>query len=145
MPTVQVQYCLLSETLTSINCKAGSFCKPGSSEWGRCRYVRPRFVDEKAPAQLKIVQGRHPVLDVALDAPVVPNDTQLGAAGPSALVITGPNMGGKSCYIRQAALIAIMAQVISHPHSLLCCNDFGRPFGLWDRCADGGVDGLSSY
>ena len=68
---------------------------------------------EKAPAQLQIVQGRHPVLDVAVDTPVVPNDTQLGAGGPSALVITGPNMGGKSCYIRQAALIAIMAQVIS--------------------------------
>ena len=68
-------------------------------------------MDEKAPAQLRIVQGRHPVLDVALDSPVVPNDTQLGAGGPRALVITGPNMGGKSCYIRQAALIAIMAQV----------------------------------
>ena len=77
-----------------------------------CRYVRPQFVDESAPAQLKIVQGRHPVLDVALDSPVVPNDTQLMAGGPCALVITGPNMGGKSCYIRQAALIAIMAQVL---------------------------------
>lgn len=76
-----------------------------------CRYVRPQFVDETAPARLKIRQGRHPVLDVALDTPVVPNDTDLKAEGPCALVITGPNMGGKSCYIRQAALIAIMAQV----------------------------------
>ena len=77
-----------------------------------CRYVRPQFVDESAPAQLNIVQGRHPVLDVALDTPVVPNDTHLTSGGPCALVITGPNMGGKSCYIRQAALIAIMAQVL---------------------------------
>ncbi len=75
------------------------------------RYVRPQFVDEGQAAQLRIVQGRHPVLDVALDIPVVPNNTDLSAKGPCALVITGPNMGGKSCYIRQAALIAIMAQV----------------------------------
>lgn len=73
-------------------------------------------MDESAPAQLKIVQGRHPVLDVALDTPVVPNDTHLTAGGPCALVITGPNMGGKSCYIRQAALIAIMAQVLAVMH-----------------------------
>lgn len=77
--------------------------------------MRPRFVDESAAAQLNIVQGRHPVLDVALDTPVVPNDTRLAAGGPRALVITGPNMGGKSCYIRQAALIAIMAQVNLSP------------------------------
>lgn len=80
------------------------------------RYVRPQFVEEDQAAQLHIVQGRHPVLDTALDTPVVPNDTHLAAAGPCGLVITGPNMGGKSCYIRQAALIAIMAQVtLLHP------------------------------
>ncbi len=87
------------------------------------RYVRPHFVDEDQAAQLRIVQGRHPVLDVALDTPVVPNNTDLSARGPYALVITGPNMGGKSCYIRQAALIAIMAQVcLSHQsHTRACC------------------------
>ncbi|KAL3139906.1 hypothetical protein ABBQ38_004198 [Trebouxia sp. C0009 RCD-2024] len=90
-------------SLDALHSLATLACNPG--------YVRPRFVDETAPAQLKIVQGRHPVLDVALDNPVVPNDTHLTAGGPCALVITGPNMGGKSCYIRQAALIAIMAQV----------------------------------
>lgn len=98
-------------------------------------------MDEKAPAQLKIVQGRHPVLDVALDTPVVPNDTQLSAGGPSALVITGPNMGGKSCYIRQAALIAIMAQVIPYPRSLVLCNDSVQPFGLWNKFANTRVSG----
>ena len=98
-------------------------------------------MDEKAPAQLQIVQGRHPVLDVALDTPVVPNDTQLAAGGPSALVITGPNMGGKSCYIRQAALIAIMAQVIPYPRTLVWCNHSVPPSGLWNRCAHVGFSG----
>lgn len=75
------------------------------------RYVRPSFVEANQPPRLNIVQGRHPVLDVALESTVVPNDTHLAAGGPRALVITGPNMGGKSCYMRSAALIAIMAQV----------------------------------
>ena len=85
--------------------------------------MRPQFVDERQAAQLHIVQGRHPVLDVALDTPVVPNNTDLSARGPCALVITGPNMGGKSCYIRQAALIAIMAQVClpNLSHTRACC------------------------
>lgn len=94
-----------------------------TSRMSSYRYVRPQFVDEDQAAQLHIVQGRHPVLDVALDTPVVPNNTDLSARGPCALVITGPNMGGKSCYIRQAALIAIMAQVcLSHQsHTRACC------------------------
>ncbi|KAL0026611.1 hypothetical protein WJX77_010338 [Trebouxia sp. C0004] len=90
-------------SLDAIHSLAALACNTG--------YVRPQFVDEDQATQLRIVQGRHPVLDVALDTPVVPNNTDLSGRGPCALVITGPNMGGKSCYIRQAALIAIMAQV----------------------------------
>ena len=77
------------------------------------RYVRPEFAGEGEEPQLVIREGRHPVLAAALgEATVVPNDTELrGRAGPRVAVVTGPNMGGKSCYIRQAALIAVMAQV----------------------------------
>ena len=77
--------------------------------------MRPEFAGEREEPQLVIRGGRHPVLAAALsDAVVVPNDTELrGNAGPRVAIVTGPNMGGKSCYIRQAALIAIMAQARS--------------------------------
>lgn len=51
------------------------------------------------------------VLDTVLGDNFVPNDTTLCADGEYCQIVTGPNMGGKSCYIRQVALIAIMAQV----------------------------------
>lgn len=55
----------------------------------------------------------HQVLETILQDNFVPNDTDLEADGEYCQIITGPNMGGKSCYIRQVALIAIMAQVKS--------------------------------
>jgi DNA mismatch repair protein MSH3 len=76
-------------------------------------YARPEFVPPGAPPQLHITGGRHPVLDVLLEGGFVANDARLGGGGPGAErchVITGPNMGGKSCLIRQAALIVCMAQ-----------------------------------
>lgn len=51
------------------------------------------------------------ILDSTLQDAFVPNDTFLGGPNERCQIITGPNMGGKSCYIRQVALIAIMAQV----------------------------------
>ncbi len=54
--------------------------------------------------------GRHPVVESVLESPFVPNDLELGDAR-RLLVITGPNMGGKSTYMRQTALIAILAHV----------------------------------
>jgi DNA mismatch repair ATPase MutS len=53
------------------------------------------------------------VLETTLQDNFVPNDTNLHADGEYCQIVTGPNMGGKSCYIRQVALIAIMAQVKS--------------------------------
>jgi DNA mismatch repair protein MutS len=60
--------------------------------------------------QLEIVEGRHPVLDVTLAQRFVPNDCRLTTDGDRLLVITGPNMAGKSTYIRQVALLVLLAQ-----------------------------------
>ncbi|RZC64894.1 hypothetical protein C5167_008588 [Papaver somniferum] len=74
-------------------------------------YVHPVFVNDGEPVQIRISSGRHPVLDSISQDSFVPNDTNLHADEEYCQIITGPNMGGKSCYIRQVALIAIMAQV----------------------------------
>jgi DNA mismatch repair protein MutS len=72
-------------------------------------YCRPEMV---ADPELAIDSGRHPVLDAIMPhGDFVPNDTHLGAEGGSILLITGPNMAGKSTYIRQVALIVILAQM----------------------------------
>jgi DNA mismatch repair protein MutS len=69
-------------------------------------YVRPTFNDRRT---LTIKDGRHPVVEQALGPAFIPNDTQLDDQ-QSLLIITGPNMGGKSTYLRQVALTCIMAQ-----------------------------------
>ncbi|KAH9324117.1 hypothetical protein KI387_004295, partial [Taxus chinensis] len=74
-------------------------------------YVRPFFVEDSELPQLSIQAGRHPVLESTLQESFVPNDTLLHGSSERCQIITGPNMGGKSCYIRQVALIVIMAQV----------------------------------
>ncbi len=72
------------------------------------RYVRPGLDESRA---LRIVGGRHPVLELQGGEPFVPNDLHCDADGDQLLVLTGPNMGGKSTYLRQNALIVIMAQM----------------------------------
>ncbi|WP_145034772.1 DNA mismatch repair protein MutS [Caulifigura coniformis] len=85
----------------------------------RSNYCRPQVV---ADPVLDIREGRHPVLDrVKLSGEFVPNDVRLGRTGdvaspdlstaPHILLITGPNMAGKSTYIRQTALLTVMAQM----------------------------------
>ena len=62
--------------------------------------------------EIRITQGRHPVVEQMLKNTLfVPNDTVLGADGCRAAIITGPNMAGKSTYMRQVALIVLMAQM----------------------------------
>ena len=68
---------------------------------------RPKFTDGTL---LQIEGGRHPVVESARDHPFIPNDTQLDDKRRM-LLITGPNMGGKSTYMRQNALIALLAHV----------------------------------
>ena len=61
---------------------------------------------------LTIVEGRHPVVEKMLKgAPFVPNDTHMDGGEDLAAIITGPNMAGKSTYMRQVALIVLMAQM----------------------------------
>ncbi|MGC1380284.1 MAG: DNA mismatch repair protein MutS [Candidatus Baltobacteraceae bacterium] len=71
-------------------------------------YVRPGFVDESVVA---IEDGRHPVMEAVLHANFVPNDLHLSVSEQRFVLLTGPNMGGKSTYLRQAGLLAIMAQI----------------------------------
>jgi DNA mismatch repair protein MutS len=71
-------------------------------------YVRPIFVDESVVA---IEDGRHPVMEAALHAHFVPNDLSLRISDQRFILVTGPNMGGKSTYLRQAGLLTIMAQI----------------------------------
>jgi DNA mismatch repair protein MutS len=76
-------------------------------------YCRPHFA--AASDELEIVEGRHPVLEqlelTGGNDRFVPNDLYLNSTSHSILLITGPNMGGKSTYLRQAALTLLMAQM----------------------------------
>ncbi|HEV8334578.1 MAG TPA: DNA mismatch repair protein MutS, partial [Steroidobacteraceae bacterium] len=74
------------------------------------RYTAPELTDEPV---VEISEGRHPVVEQFIDQPFVPNDLQLHE-NRRILVITGPNMGGKSTYMRQTALIAILARMGSY-------------------------------
>jgi DNA mismatch repair protein MutS len=72
-------------------------------------YVRPRVT---AGREIRIVGGRHPVVEEALGRErFVANDVALGTSARDVLIVTGPNFGGKSTYIRQTALLVILAQL----------------------------------
>ncbi|XP_063819985.1 DNA mismatch repair protein Msh3 isoform X2 [Pseudophryne corroboree] len=77
-------------------------------------YCRPTVHD--CGSQVIIKNGRHPVIDLLLEEQnqYVPNSTSLLADSERVMIITGPNMGGKSSYIKQVALITIMAQIGSY-------------------------------
>jgi len=78
----------------------------------RHNYCRPELDDGDA---LHIVAGRHPVVEVSQrDVPFVPNDTECSTSEAQILLLTGPNMAGKSTYLRQVALITLMAQIGSY-------------------------------
>lgn len=77
---------------------------------------RPRFVEEPC---MRISQGRHPVVEQVLDTPFVANDLGLDD-NTRMLIITGPNMGGKSTYMRQTALIVLLAHIGSFVPAASC-------------------------
>ena len=70
-------------------------------------YVRPVFAEN---TRIEIADGRHPVMEAILRTNFVPNDLRLDEAQQRFILLTGPNMGGKSTFLRQAALLVIMAQ-----------------------------------
>ena len=72
-------------------------------------YVRPRLIDAEA---IDIRAGRHPVVERVMGpGTFVPNDTSMSNSDARLIVLTGPNMAGKSTYIRQVGLIVLMAQI----------------------------------
>ena len=101
IPAVQADASLVAKT----DCLL-SFAKSAAEH----RYVRP--VVEAADTVLDIKQGRHPVIETQLPAgeTYVPNDVYLDSQRQQIMIITGPNMAGKSALLRQTALITLMAQ-----------------------------------
>jgi len=93
----------LAETIAQCDCLASL-----AHIAARRHYVRPKISDE---TRIVIREGKHPVLAETLGSEFVPNDVELGGGAGDIAVITGPNMSGKSTYIRQTALLALMAQV----------------------------------
>jgi DNA mismatch repair protein MutS len=76
-------------------------------------FVRPELTDT---TELEIVGGRHPIVEAAVPAEFIPNDTHLAALaseheGPRVMLLSGPNMAGKSTYLRQVATIVLLAQI----------------------------------
>jgi DNA mismatch repair protein MutS len=92
----------------------------GAERWN---WVRPTLCDER---MLKIENGRHPVVEIVRREPFEPNDLELHD-DRRMLVITGPNMGGKSTYMRQNALIVLLAHIGS------CVPASGARIGPIDR------------
>jgi DNA mismatch repair protein MSH3 len=74
-------------------------------------YAKPEYSDTN---EINIIEGRHPMVEQLLSDAYIPNDTDLSSSATRALLLTGPNMGGKSSYVRQVALICIMAQIGSY-------------------------------
>ncbi|WP_292388036.1 DNA mismatch repair protein MutS [Methanosarcina sp. UBA5] len=101
-------------------------------------YIRPQLTDD---CKILIRDGRHPVVENTVHGGFVPNDTEMDCKENQFLLVTGPNMAGKSTYMRQTALIAIMAQVGSFvPASYASIGVIDQVFtriGAFDDLASG--------
>ena len=100
-------------------------------------YVRPRI---SSGDEILIQDGRHPVVE-RQSQPFIPNDLYMNASSDQLLILTGPNMGGKSTYLRQTALIVIMAQmgsfVPARAARLGCVDRIYTRVGASDNLAKG--------
>ena len=92
----------LAEIVATVDCLCG-FAHLALSQ----NYVRPKITNG---TEQVINDGRHPVLAEILGNEFVPNDVEIGAGTGDVMIITGPNMSGKSTYIRQTALLVLLAQ-----------------------------------
>ncbi len=104
----------------------------------RNNYIRPQVTDENI---IEISEGRHPVVERLTREKFIPNDIHLDSKEKQVLIITGPNMAGKSTYLRQNALIVIMAQMGGFvPVASACLGIVDRVFtrvGAADNLAGG--------
>ena len=92
----------ISKVISEIDCLQ-AFANVSSSN----NYVRPKLVNERV---IKLIEDRHPVVEQVIDSEYVPNDIIMDS-NTNILLITGPNMAGKSTYMRQLAITVIMAQI----------------------------------
>lgn len=145
----RMEYQLFSELLEIINAESYEILKTSAAigkldvissfaESASLNNYKPAvFVDER---ELKIEFGRHPVVEHFTSSSFVPNNTSLSEQIPIS-VVTGPNMSGKSTYLRQVAIIAIMAQIGSWvPAQKLTMGIIDRVFtraGLQDDISQG--------
>ncbi|KAK8125165.1 MutS domain V [Apiospora kogelbergensis] len=74
-------------------------------------YSKPTFLPSDSPPTVSVQNGRHPIAEQTLTTSYIPFTTTLAAPSPLAQLITGPNMGGKSSYVRAVALLVLLAQV----------------------------------
>lgn len=90
-------------TLDCLLCLAKVAAQPG--------YTKPTFLPSTSAPTISISQGRHPIAEQILDGAYIPFSTTLTHPSPMANLITGPNMGGKSSFVRALALIVLLAQI----------------------------------
>ncbi|KAI9292899.1 DNA mismatch repair protein [Neoconidiobolus thromboides FSU 785] len=74
-------------------------------------YVRPQFSTNDNQRELNLIGSRHPCLEVQPEVNFIPNDASMIQNQREFLIVTGPNMGGKSTYIRQIGMVSLMAQI----------------------------------
>jgi DNA mismatch repair protein MutS len=103
---VAVETSRIQSTARALACLDAIACLAETA--ARRRYVKPVMHDGD---EVEIVQGRHPVIEAFNQEPFVPNSIYLNNSTDRLLIITGPNMGGKSTVLRQSAIISILAQM----------------------------------